>query len=1044
MSNPNTLPPQPARHNAAAISIFAAIGILLYFAFALTRVQTAPPPFGIPARVAWTTSRVSGSPEAPSPFETQRVFPNISFEHPVDIAFAPGINRIFIALQKGQLFSFPNTPTADHADLFFDPSELLNWEKIPNCKGMGGVLALTFHPRFQENRYCFVQYNLDYTNYARNHENGSRISRFTVTNTDPPRLDPKSEVVILQWLSGGHNGCTLKFGLDGFLYLSTGDAADPNPPDSLNTGQDISDLLSSILRIDVDHPGADKPYSIPKDNPFVSTPKARPEVFAYGLRNPFRMNFDSKTGNLWVGDVGWELWESIVCAKPGGNYGWSIVEGPNSVHPNGKRGPTEISKPQAALFHTEAASITGGVVYRGKKLPELYGYYIFGDWQTSRLWSAKCVGEKEDTLEPYKEIAQTDQRIVSFGEDPDLEPIIVDHGGGGLYRIVRNPAAGQPPTFPRKLSETGLFTSLKDQIPAAGVLPFSVNAAQWADGAVAQRFVATPGTSTMTWGKGVWGDDKPMWPKDSVLVRTLSLEMKAGNPASKKNVETQLLHFDGRQWHGYSFAWNDSQTDAELIGAGGDERPFDIVDPAAPGGSRHQIWHYPSRTQCMTCHNVWCDYALAFTVSQLTRKEKYRFESGETFTDDPARSFRHIGLLIEPKTRPTRAQPRFKSPPPEKPALTDPYDESADLAERARSYLHVNCSHCHRFGGGGTALFDVRKDLPLKQLKAVDERPALGDFGLDNGKLICPGDPNCSVFLYRTSKLGRGRMPHIGSDVVDEKGTQLLRQWIAEMPRTDSKSKPDAALLKARTQREFDVAALAMESDSSARIDRLLATPSGAQALLGEIESRALPEPVRKAALAKAIAAPQENVRDLFRRFDPREQFIVRLGPNIDRTKLLALPGDATRGRAVFESAAATAPVPSSGGTPATAVAGLCITCHRVNGQGKDFGPELSHIATKYNKAQLLENIVEPSKTIAEGFAMHVLKKTSGEIVTGLLVSKSDTEVVLRDQEKQIHVPAAEVQRLTPQPVSAMPEGLLSNLTPQEAADLLEFLSTLK
>ncbi len=1039
MSIPSTLPPPPARHgNAAAIAVVAAIAILLYVVFELNRVESLPAPYGIPVRVAWTTSRVSGSPEAPSPFETQRVFPKISFDHPVDIAFAPGVNRVFVALQKGQMFSFPNNPNSDHADLFFDPAELLTWQHIPECKGMGGILALAFHPRFQENRYCYIQYSLEFKTYIRNRENASRISRFTVTDTDPPRLDPKSELIVIQWPSGGHNGCSIKFGPDGYMYFSTGDGADPNPPDIHNTGQDISDLLSSIVRIDVDHPDKDKPYSVPPDNPFVSTPKARPEVFAYGLRNPFRMNFDSKNGNLWVGDVGWELWESIVCAKSGGNYGWSIMEGPNPVHPNGKRGPTEISKPQAALFHTESASITGGVVYRGKKLPELYGYYIFGDWQTCTLWSAKCVGEKEDTLEPYKTIAQTDQRIVSFGEDPDKEPIIVDHGGGGLYRLVPNPAAGQPPTFPRKLSDTGLFASVKDQIPATGVLPFSVNAPQWSDGATAVRFVATPGSTRMAWGKGVWGDDKAVWPKDSVLVRTLSLEMKVGDPATNKNVETQILHFDGRQWHGYSFAWNDSQTDAELVAVGGDERPFDIVDPASPGGTRHQTWHYPSRTQCMTCHNIWCDYALAFTVPQLTRKERYRFDSGEVVTDDPARSFRHIGLLIEPKFPTSKyAPPGFKATKPENSALTNPYDESADLAERARSYLHINCSQCHRFGGGGTALFDVQKHLRSNQLKAVDERPALGDFGLDGGRLICPGDPNRSVFLYRTSKLGRGRMPHIGSDIVDEKGTQLLRQWIADMPA------PGAAISNARAQRELDVKALATERDSGAAIDRLLATPSGAQALLGEIDSRSLPEPVLKAALAKAIASPQESVRDLFRRFDSREQFIVRLGPNIDRTKLLAMPGDATRGRAVFESASGAA-IPSSGGTPATATAGLCINCHRVNGQGKDFGPELSHIATKYNKAQLLENIVEPSKTIAEGFAMHLLKKTNGEIVTGLLVSKSDTEVVLRDQEKQIHVPAEEVQRLTPQPVSAMPEGLLSNLTPQEAADLLEYLSTLK
>ncbi len=294
------------------------------------------------------------------------------------------------------------------------------------------------------------------------------------------------------------------------------------------------------------------------------------------------MNFDKQTGNLWIGDVGWELWESVDCAKAGGNYGWSIMEGPNPVHLNGKRGPTPISKPQEAMPHTEAASITGGLVYRGQKIPGLNGYYIYGDWQTSRLWAAKCNG---DTLEPYRTIAHTDQRIVAFGEDPEGEPVIVDHIGGGLWHIVANPDVNRPSHFPRKLSETGIFASLKDQTPAAGVLAFSINAPQWVDGAKEEHWIAFPENKTMTWGHGVWGDDKPEWPKDSVLVRSLSMEMRAGNPSSSKRIETQLLHFDGRQWMGYTYAWSDDQKDAELQPLNGSDRPLSIADPKSPGGN---------------------------------------------------------------------------------------------------------------------------------------------------------------------------------------------------------------------------------------------------------------------------------------------------------------------------------------------------------------------------------------------------------------------------------------------------------------------------
>src|SRR4029079_11329337 len=141
------------------------------------------------------------------------------------------------------------------------------------------------------------------------------------------RLDPASEAVLITWPSGGHNGGSLQFGRDGYLYISTGDGAGPNPPDPLKTGQDVSDLLSSVLRIDVDRPAGGKPCRVPDDNPLVNTAGARPEIWAYGFRNPWRMSFDSTTGALWVGDVGWELWEMIYSVERGGNYGWRVTEG---------------------------------------------------------------------------------------------------------------------------------------------------------------------------------------------------------------------------------------------------------------------------------------------------------------------------------------------------------------------------------------------------------------------------------------------------------------------------------------------------------------------------------------------------------------------------------------------------------------------------------------------------------------------------------------------------------------------------------------------
>src|ERR1043165_3684907 len=333
---------------------------------------------GIGKRTPWTTSRVKGSPEPPPPYTIDRAFPKLTFKNPLLLTTAPGINRFFVCEQAAKILSFPIDPNCDKADLVIDLArELHSWDKA-KVRGVGDLYGLAFHPQFVKNRYCYVCYILNGTGRAALPD-GSRISRFRVTDTDPPRIDPKSEKVILTWLAGGHNGCDIHFGPDGFLYISTGDGSNPNPPDRLDVGQDMSSLLSKILRIDVDREENGKPYAIPPDNPFIKTPNARPETWAYGFRNPWRMSFDRQTGDLWVGDVGWEQWEMIYRIRKGGNYGWSVMEGPQAVRPESRRGPTPILPPALAFPHTEAASITGGYVYRGKQFKDLSGVYICGD-----------------------------------------------------------------------------------------------------------------------------------------------------------------------------------------------------------------------------------------------------------------------------------------------------------------------------------------------------------------------------------------------------------------------------------------------------------------------------------------------------------------------------------------------------------------------------------------------------------------------------------------------------------------------------------------
>ncbi len=1030
--------------------------------------EPTAPQFGIRERTPWTTSRVVGSPEPPPQYRLERVFEKLKFQNPVEIVAAPGSRRLFVAELKGQIFSFPTDSACDKADLFFDlAKEIKSIDPAGPAKGTGDVYGLVFHPDFERNRYCYICYTLEGKSPGQQLPEGTRVSRFRVTGNDPPRIDPASETVIITWLSGGHNGGCLRFGPDGCLYISTGDAAPPNPPDPLLCGQDVSNLLSAILRIDVDRGDGDRPYLIPRDNPFVSLDGARGEIWAYGFRNPWKMSFDRATSDLWAGDVGWELWEMIYRIERAGNYGWSIMEGPQPVRVEGKRGPTPIRPPTIALAHSEAASITGGYVYRGKRLHDLAGAYIFGDWETRRIWAARWDGER---IASRQEIAEPTLRIIAFGEDNDGELVLMDYDDGTIHRLVANDSPGPSHEFPRKLSDTGLFASVAEHTPAPGVIPFSINAEQWSDHATAERWLALPGDSSIVWHPapvpvpGTIMQRRLEFPAGAVLLKTLSIEMERGNAETRRRVETQMLHFDGKNWNAYSYEWNDDETDAVLVDAVGRDRSFAVVDPAAPGGRRQVNWNFAGRPGCARCHNPWAQHTLALNIAQINRDHDY----GGT-VDNQVRVLRHIGVLKFASTAPDTESNAPDSP---LARLVDPYDASADMDARARSYLQANCAHCHQPGAGGTAEIDLRFDTPIGQTKTLGLRPLQGTFGIHDAHILSPGDPFRSVLYYRAAKLGRGRMPLVGSEVVDEPGLRLLHDWIRQLPiRVDETAIVDrlrdcdeaTALDREASETDARIAGLAAEAAKKAgrnepndadrtvardmdrtqaaqrvaarergRVDaisELLSTRSRAILLARAIADKQLPDGVRTQAIAAATAHADIEIRDLFERFIPDDQRAKRLGNVVKATEILAIAGDAARGKELFfgDSAA------------------QCKNCHRVGAVGSSLGPDLTEIGKKYTRAQLIEHILEPSKTIDPQFVAYLVETAAGRVLTGLVARKNDVEIVLRDaRDQEIRLPAAEVLQLRPQSQSLMPELLLRDMSPAQAADLIEFLATLK
>lgn len=1018
-------------------------------------------------RVPWQSSRIQGTPEPPHPYRVERAFPKLTFREPIFLVRAPGIERWFLGERFGVIYSFPKDPKVDKADVVLDlKKDIHSWGPADNVKGIQECYALTFHPQFAKNRYCYVCYILA----AKNGElkDGTRISRFKMTDTDPPRIDPKSETVVLTFLAGGHNGCDLHFGNDGFLYISTGDGTGPNPPDGRDTGQDLSDLLGAILRIDVDRSENGKPYAIPPDNPFIKTPQARPEIYAYGLRNPWRMSVDRVTGDLWVGDVGWELWEMVHKVQKGGNYGWSVQEGRQEIRPNARRGPTPILPPTIEFPHTEAASITGGYVYRGKRLPELTGAYICGDWATRKLWATKFDGDRQVW---HKEIAHGAQRVVAFGEDVDGELYFLHHDDkGSIHYLVPNEAAAKfQDAFPRKLSQTGLFAAAAEHRLAPGVLPFQINASRWADHASAERFVAFPGKSTAKmfnnyfWIESEFYGSYVFPAADAVLGETLSMELERGNPGSRKRLETQILHFDGKLWRGYSYLWNDAGTDAELVEPKGKDLTFDVIDAAAPGGKRRQHWHVPSRTECLTCHNPWAGIALSFAPRQLDRDVEI---DGKKINQ--VDYFKKLGML-DLWHHGKRKDIALVEPLPQ--ALVDPYDTKADLDRRARSYLQANCAHCHQFNAGGTVDIDLRVETPLVKTKTVGVKPVQGTFGLPDGKIIAAGDPFRSTLYYRMAKHGRGRMPHLGAQMVDEAGLRLIGDWIRSLP-----ANSDALTMLQRLRELDEATAVAKEkadergeiADESQRLAETKKRPEPAPDDVAQARKRfaervakgARERPVERAEIFKKLLAsadaalifmqemgegrilastrpevvkfamnhPDPLVRDLFERFAPDSQRIERLGSVIVPEKLLVLSGDVDRGREAFF-------LPTF----------QCGTCHTVKGKGGQVGPDLTQVATRLKKAQILESILEPSKVIDPKYLTYVAETSSGQLHQGLLVEKNDREVVLRQVgNKDLRLPARDVVALQAQKTSLMPEHLLRDATAQQAADLLSFLQTLK
>ncbi len=367
--------------------------------------------------------------------KTVRTFKNLRIRRPIVITHAgDGTNRVFIASQFGKVYVMPNNPEVRDPAVFMDIEKQVMYKDRENEEGF---LGMAFHPKFKENGHVFVYYT------TRREPRLSVVSRFTVSKDDPNKIDTTSEVELMQikqpfW---NHNGGTVCFGKDGYLYICLGDGGAANDP--MSNGQNLKTLLGSILRIDVDKTDGDQKYSVPKDNPFVGQKDARPEIYAYGLRNVWRLNFDSKTGTGWIADVGQNLWEEVNILEKGGNYGWNIRESKHDFDKGVRdaNGEDKFVEPVWEYDHETGKSITGGAVYRGKKFPELDGVYLFADYVTGHVWGLDYNVEAKK-LNKHMEIEgeHIDRKkfkaapIITFGED-EMGEVYFSSVNGRIYTL---------------------------------------------------------------------------------------------------------------------------------------------------------------------------------------------------------------------------------------------------------------------------------------------------------------------------------------------------------------------------------------------------------------------------------------------------------------------------------------------------------------------------------------------------------------------------------------------------------------------------------
>ena len=508
-------------------------------------------------------------------------------------------------------------------------------------------------------------------------------------------------------------------------------------------------------------------YYIPNDNPWLDAGGSiLEEFYAIGLRSPHRMTFDPVSGRIWQGDVGQGTREEVNIIEKGGNYQWAYREG-NINGPKAKPNPLiGVDKPPVHDYpRADGNCVIGGYVYRGSEHPSLFGRYIFGDNGSGRIWTLIYNGTNAPTVSQLTTMPSGANYtgLSSFGVDQNNELYMLKMGRPSrIYKLART--GTPPPAPPALLSQTGVFTNLATLAPSPTLVPFTVNAPLWSDAAEKFRWLAVPNDGapygvSETIGfttNGSWN-----FPVGTVLVKHFELGLNETNAAVRKRLETRfLVHGTNGAWYGLTYKWRTNNADADLLPSSFEE----TLLVTTPMGIRTQTWYYPSRADCLTCHNANAGTVLGLRTTQLNGDFTY---PGTGQTDNQLRALNHVSMF-----NPSLNEGGI----PSLPKSANLANTSATLEHRVRSYLDANCAHCHR-PNGVNAFFDARISTPLESQGLING-PVANPMGLASAKVVSPKNLSQSLLHVRDSLEGPGQMPPLARNEVDQQYISLLAQWI--------------------------------------------------------------------------------------------------------------------------------------------------------------------------------------------------------------------------------------------------------------------------